>query len=129
MGRNKTVLCQICYHVMRSDHLKRHTKVHQKRGETTKNVDKKRIIQKLIKASDEYTIKILLGEKIHRNVIKYAVHEGNIPIEYQDSFKIYMMEKKTDEFSTNSNQSKMFEDNTEVLKIYKLLQRMKNKSV
>ena len=56
MGRNKTVLCQICYHVMRSDYLKTHTKVHQKRGETKKNVDKKRMIQKLIKASDEYTI-------------------------------------------------------------------------
>ena len=68
-------------------------------------------------------------EKIHRNVIKYAVHEGNIPIEYQDSFKIYMKENKTDESGTNSNQSEMFEDNTEVLKIYKLLQRMKNKSV
>ena len=106
---------------MRTDNLKRHTKVHQKRGETTQNVDKKIIIQKLINAGDEYTIKKLLGEKIHRNVIKYAVHEANIPIEYKESFEIYMKENKdyqTDEsnFGTNSNQSEtnLLEDNTEV---------------
>ena len=86
---------------MRSDYLKTHTKVHQKRGETKKNVDKKRMIQKLIKASDEYTIKKLLGEKIHRNVIKYAIHEANIPIEYQEPFKINKKENKTDESGTN----------------------------
>ena len=129
MGRNKSVVCEKCYRVMRSDHLKRHTKVHQKRGETTQNVDKKIIIQKLIKAGDEYTIKRLLGEKIHRNIIKHAVHEANIPIEYQESYEIYMKEKKTDESGINSNQSEMFEDNWELSKIYELLQRMTNKNV
>ena len=129
MGKNKSVVCQKCYRVMRGDVLKRHMKIHQKSGDTTQNVDKKIIIQKLIKAGDEYTIKKLLGEKIHRNVIKYAVHEANIPIRYQESYEIYMKEKKTDESGINSNQSEMFEDNWELSKIYELLQRMTNKNV
>ena len=70
-----------------------------------------------------------MGEKIHRNVTKYAVHEANIPIKYQKPFEIYMKENKTDESGTNSNQSEMFEDNWELLKIYELLQRMTNKNV
>ena len=39
------------------------------------------MIQKLIKDDEENTIKKLLGEQIHRNVIKYEIHEANIQIE------------------------------------------------
>ena len=94
------------------------------------------IIQKLIKNDEEYREKIKLGEMIHKNVIKYAIHEASIPIEYQEPLEIYMKQNKdcqTNESNivTNSNQSEtiLLEDSTEVLKIYKLLQRMKNKSM
>ena len=129
MGKHKSVVCQFCYRVMRSDYLKTHImKRHQKRGEI-KNLDKMRLAQKLINGGDEYTMKKLFGEKIHRNIIKHAVHEANIPIRYQESYEIYMKEKKTDESGINSNQSEMFEDNRELSKIYELLQRMTNKNV
>ena len=94
------------------------------------------IIQKLIKNDEEYREKIKLGEMIHKNVIKYAIHEASIPIEYQEPLEIYMKQNK--DYQTNesnivtiSNQSEtiFLEDSTEVLKIYKLLQRMKNKNV
>ena len=36
MGRHKKVCCNICLRVMRSDHLNRHLKVHERREETSK---------------------------------------------------------------------------------------------
>ena len=36
MGRNKKVTCKVCLRVMRSDALKRHLGVHERRGETSK---------------------------------------------------------------------------------------------
>ena len=41
MGRNKQVVCQKCCRVMRSDHLNRHMKVHEKYNE--KSLDSKSI--------------------------------------------------------------------------------------
>ena len=82
---------------------------------------------------------------IYKNVIEYGIQEANIPIEYQEPLEIYMKGNKTGEsnFITNSNQSEitlledtLLEDTilkdtaaATVLKIYKLLQRMTNKSV
>ena len=64
-GKNKSAVCQKCSCVMRGDVLKRHMKLHQKRGET-KNLDKMTL-----------------------NVIKYAFHEANIPIKFpQCSLKL-----------------------------------------
>ena len=37
MGRNKKVCCNICLRVMRSDALKGHLEVHEKREETSKS--------------------------------------------------------------------------------------------
>ena len=144
MWKHKQVSCENCFKIMRSDNLKRHMKVHQKSGDT-KNLDKKGIIQWLIKIEEEYAEKFKLGEMIYKNVIEYGIQEASIPIEYQEPLEIYMKGNKTDEsnFITNSNQSEItlledtllgdtiLKDTTAatVLKIYKLLQRMTNKNV
>ena len=126
---------EICIHCEKSfsekSNLSKHVrKFHPKIvQDQNKNLDKMRLAQKLINGDDEYTMKKLFGEKIHRNIIKHAVHEANIPIRYQESYEIYMKEKKSDDSGINSNQSEMFEDNRELSKIYDLLQRMTNKNV
>ena len=142
MWKRKQVSCENCFKIMRSDNLKRHKKVHQKSGDTT-NLDKKGIIQWLIKNEEEYAEKFKLGEMIYKNVIEYGIQEASIPIEYQEPLEIYMKGNKTDESGINSNQSEItlledtllgdtiLKDTTAatVLKIYKLLQRMTNKNV
>ena len=115
MGKHKSVVCEKCYRVMRSDYLKIHImNRHQKRLDTEtlhtsnissirslinkdndsksellsstfvnkpSNLDEERIIRKLKMDKAEYNEKIILGEMIHKNVIKYEKLEACITYE------------------------------------------------
>ena len=128
MGKHKSVVCEKCYRVMRSDYLKIHImNRHQKRLDTEtlhtsnissirslinkdndsksellsstfvnkpSNLDEERIIRKLKMDKAEYTEKIILGEMIHKNVIKYEIPEACIPIEYKGPLDLYMKQKQ-----------------------------------
>ena len=61
---------------------------------TPSNLDEERIIRKLKIDKAEYTEKIILGEFIHKNVIKYEIPEACIPIEYKGPLDLYMKQKQ-----------------------------------
>ena len=58
------------------------------------NFDEERIIKELKMKDVEYTEKIILGEMIHKNVIKYKMQEASIPIEYKGPLDLYMTQKQ-----------------------------------
>ena len=73
MGKNKQVSCKICFKSMRSDHLKRHMKVHVKRNEihpTTKiqynEIDVSVLRKMLEKETVTYKNKIALGKALDK---------------------------------------------------------------
>ena len=108
---------------MRRDVLKRHMKIHEKQptknnifsrllsGENNvrnyelnspsttsvhkpSNLDEERMIKELKMKDVEYTEKIILGEMVHKNVIKYKIQEASIPIEYKGPLDLYMKQKQ-----------------------------------
>ena len=108
---------------MRRDVLKRHMKTHEKQPtknnifsgllleennvrnnelnspSTTSvhkpsNFDEERMIKELKMKDVEYTEKIILGEMVHKNVIKYKIQEASIPIEYKGPLDLYMKQKQ-----------------------------------
>ena len=68
MGRNKQVSCKICFKTMRSDVVKRHMKVHEKRnkqicGELLNEIVDKVFVQK--ESAKKEKVKKMLSKKIN----------------------------------------------------------------
>ena len=106
MGNNKQISCKICFRLMRSDNMKRHLEVHEKRKETSKphhqfynyNIFK---VPPLL--NQEYVNQDIAGARVQTLFTEPEI--WNLKDEVKDH--------------------KLLEDSIEVLKIYKLLQRMK----
>ena len=101
MGKNKSVVCKICYRVMRSDKLNRHMKRHdepveieplQSVGPTNEsppsandsfykptNMDKEMLVKKMLKDDREYKEKMEMGKQMYKIVKEYDIDEKVSP--------------------------------------------------
>ena len=115
MGRNKRVLCKVCYREMRSDHLTRHMKQHYKRnegnpvtnisltnnynstpgvstqiGKEDSEINKEKLRKHLIKLENEYQEKIVQGQKIYEMLGEGLVSYQALPREMKEGVDLYM---------------------------------------
>ena len=96
MGRNKQATCKICDREMRSDHLKRHMKVHEKRKNNI-NVSKedKNI---LLEKSDETKEDENKSPRFDMSRIKFYCSESEVPeSESDDDLDFYIYSDSEDE--------------------------------
>ena len=124
MGRHRRVVCEKCYRSMRSDHIARHMRKHEKYGEagslygsvnsiassTTSlndfssvsgipvykpsSSDKEVLIKTLLKDDTEYKEKMELGKTIYEQVKEYNINEESIRKEYKEPLELYMKQKR-----------------------------------
>ena len=115
MGKNKQVLCKVCYREMRSDVLARHMKQHSMRNEsspvtniyvtnnynTTSGVSTERkdeenenkdeeLKKHLIKIENEYQEKLVQGKKIYKMLGEGVVSYQALPREMKEDVDHYM---------------------------------------
>ena len=117
MGRNKQVMCNTCYRVMRSDHLNRHMKQHEKRNEdnpvtnisvtnniynstppsdSTHKIEGKSDInvevlrEHLTKMGNEYQNKLALGKEIYKMVGDGLIPHQALANEMKEALDTYM---------------------------------------
>jgi hypothetical protein len=118
MGRNKSVICKRCYRVMRSDHLKNHTKLHDKYVEVEPlpnitssyvplesvssgpfykptSMDEEELLKKMLKGDREYKEKMEMGKKMYQFVKEYDIDEKSISKEMREPLEIYKEQKQT----------------------------------
>ena len=84
MGKNKQVLCKICYKTMRSDHLRGHMKIHEENGGSKRKYDEmeedgEALKKYLIEKTNEYKAKITINkmEKLPTNNLFLAKKFNN----------------------------------------------------
>ena len=90
---------------MRTNNLKRHTKVHEtnagsKHKHDEMEVEDKALKKYLIECKNEYEEKIILGKKVCRILGQGVGSEESLPEEIKDALNIYM---KQDPELNNSN--------------------------
>ena len=95
MGKNKQVLCKICYKTMRSDHLRGHMKVHEENGGSKRKYDEmeedgEALKKYLIEKTNEYKAKITLGKEVYLILGEGEVLEQALPEEMKDALDIYI---------------------------------------
>ena len=95
-GKHKQVSCKIYFRVMRSDHLKRHMKVHVKRNEihpTTKmqynEIDVSALRKMLENETVRYKKKISLGKALDKILGEGKVMEAVLPKDMQNALNFY----------------------------------------
>ena len=123
MGRHKKVTCEKCFHVLRSDNLKRHLKQHEDgkpefceislsssgtslntesdfSSESTCNsyeissLEREKIINKLRKDNEEYKYKMERGKLLYEEVNQQGIQEESLCQEYKELLDIYRKQKK-----------------------------------
>ena len=125
MGNNKQISCKICFRVMRSDHLKRHMKVHVKRNEThstTKiqynEIDVSALRKMLEKETVGYKNKISLGKALDKILDEGKVMEAVFPKDMQNALNLYRnnmcVEVEESENEIMSEDEIVFEDEKEM---------------
>ena len=105
MGKNKQVLCKVCYKAMRSNNLTRHMKVHEtnsgsKRKHDEMEEDDETLTKYLIEKTNEYEKKIALGKRVYRILGQGKVLEESLPGVMKDALNIYM--KQAQEVNHNN---------------------------
>ena len=110
MGRQKKVVCKICYRIMRSDNLKIHKKMHEKqtekyeKNESNTNPDsvsskavhkpstleKEAIIKTIVNDDNEYRGKIELGKIVYESIEEHNINQDSIRNEYKEALELYM---------------------------------------
>ena len=117
MGKNKQVMCKVCYRVMRSDVLTRHMKQHEKRNESTpftityaannvynsilpidstrkieikSEINVEELRKHLIMMGKEYQKKLALGKEIFKMVGEGIVSFQALPNDMKDAVETYM---------------------------------------
>ena len=95
MGKNKQVLCKICYKTMRSDHLRGHMKIHEENGGSKRKYDEmeedgEALKKYLIEKTNEYKAKITLGKEVYLILGEGEVLEQALPEEMKDALDIYI---------------------------------------
>ena len=122
MGRHMKVTCKKCFHIMRSDNLRRHMKKHveSKRvsfcevspssSETSLNtefssesacnsyesssIERGKIIEKLMTDNEEYKYKLERGKILYEEVNQLGIQEESLCQEYRVLLDIYRKQKK-----------------------------------
>ena len=115
MGRNKKIMCKVCYKEMRSDHLNRHLKQHsekdtnnpatniyvtnnynttsgvstEREDEENKNNDEE-LKKYLIKIGNEYQEKLIQGKKIYKMLGEGIAPYQALPREMKEAVDLYM---------------------------------------
>ena len=106
MGKNKQVLCKVCYKEMRSNNLTRHMKVHEtnsgskRKHDEMEEDDDETLTKYLIEKTNEYKRKIALGKRVYRILGQGEVLEESLPEELKDILNIYM--KQAQEVNHNN---------------------------
>ena len=115
MGRNKKIMCKVCYKEMRSDHLNRHLKQHSEKDtnnpatniyvtnnyNTTSGVSTDRedeenenndeeLKKYLIKIGNEYQEKLVQGKKIYKMLGEGIAPYQALPREMKEAVDLYM---------------------------------------
>ena len=115
MGRNKKIMCKVCYKEMRSDHLDRHLKQHSEKDtnnpatniyvtnnyNTTSGVSTERedeenenndeeLKKYLIKIGNEYQEKLIQGKKIYKMLGEGIAPYQALPREMKEVVDLYM---------------------------------------
>ena len=151
MGKNKQVNCKVCYREMRSDNVKRHMKLHLKLQPVTTGNEEihQEILQRMVdndavptesesdlKRKHDSTLceKLSTGETIHECDICYQemksitcnrhrkINDGKRLVSSCQTVNTPYLLKVDENMELNE---KLINESREVLKIYKLLQRMK----
>ena len=115
MGRNKKIMCKVCYKEMRSDHLNRHLKQHsekdtnnpatniyvtnnynttsgvltEREDEENENNDEE-LKKYLIKIGNEYQEKLIQGKKIYKMLGEGIAPYQALPREMKEAVDLYM---------------------------------------
>ena len=115
MGRNKKIMCKVCYKEMRSDHLNRHLKQHSEKDtnnpatniyvtnnyNTTSGVSTDRedeenenndeeLKKYLIKIGNEYQEKLIQGKKIYKMLGEGVVSYQALPRDMKEDVDMYI---------------------------------------
>ena len=89
MGRNKKVMCNVCYREMRSDVLKRHMKQHSNKNEKSK-INKEELRKHLIKVGNEYQKKLELGKEIYEMLNEGVVSYQPLTWDMKEAVDLYI---------------------------------------
>ena len=115
MGKNKKIMCKVCYKEMRSDHLNRHLKQHsekdtnnpatniyvtnnynttsgvltEREDEENENNDEE-LKKYLIKIGNEYQEKLVQGKKIYKMLGEGIAPYQALPREMKEAVDLYM---------------------------------------
>ena len=124
MGRGKKVTCGTCLRIMRSDHLKRHMKQHDKEKfenesfcgssigtsrtslqesesdfssistYTSTPINEEFAIKSMLMTADEYNNKLALGKIVAKTIKEKKIPQDSLSIEYKDALDLYWNKKQ-----------------------------------
>ena len=124
MGKGKKVTCGTCLRIMRSDHLKRHMKQHDKEKfenesfcgssigtsrtslqesesdfssistYTSTPINEEFAIKSMLMTADEYNNKLALGKIVAKTIKEKKIPQDSLSIEYKDALDLYWNKKQ-----------------------------------
>ena len=124
MGKGKKVTCGTCLRIMRSDHLKRHMKQHDKEKfenesfcgssigtsrtslqesesdfssistYTSTPINEEFAIKSMMMTADEYNNKLALGKIVAKTIKEKKIPQDSLSIEYKDALDLYWNKKQ-----------------------------------